>query len=380
MFDPSPESIPSQAEGILQSEQERVNMHFSKIATVIMACLFAAQPPLATAQAQTTGATSAPPVQAQAAGSVTVTPETYIRAETDRSFHNIEQLAGGINRLYHFRSPTPLDKQTVVRMNKDTLYSAGVVDTAGGATITLPEVPPGRYMSILLIDNDHYAPFVIYTPGTHRLPTDTKYLVVAVRTQLFNPNDPAEVALVNRLQDQVVIQAKSADSMPPMKWDSASLKALTEQYEKDSAAYSSWKGMMGPRGKVDEKTRHIAAAAAWGLFPEWDATYLNYNGGHDPAVCHKAIYPIPDNKAFWSVTVYGNDGYMKNENSIVNSSNAKLNGDGTVTVYYGSKAACGDLANRLDVTEGWNILMRIYRPGPAVVDGTYKIAKAVPAK
>jgi hypothetical protein len=365
---------------IVQSEQEGVNMHYSTIATVVIACSFAAQPLLAAAQAQSAGATPTAPAQAQAAGSVKVTPETYIRAETDRSFHNIEQLAGGVNRLYHFRSPTPLDKQTVVRMNKDTLYSAGVVDTAGGATITLPEVPPGRYMSILLIDNDHYAPSVIYTPGTHQLPTDTKYLVVAVRTQLFNPNDPAEVALVNKLQDQVVIQAKSADPMPPMQWDSASLKALTEQYEKDSAAYSSWKGMMGPRGKVDEKTRHIAAAAAWGLFPEWDATYLNYNGGHDPAVCHKAIYPIPDNKAFWSVTVYGNDGYMKNENSIVNSSNAKLNGDGTVTVYYGSKAACGDVANRLDVTEGWNILMRIYRPGPSVVDGTYKIAKAVPAK
>ena len=364
--------------GAVNEEDASVNNYL--VASTLAAFWFAIQPQLSDAQTQTGGPTPATRTQAQRAGSVKVTPETYIRAETDRSFRNIEQLAGGINRLYHFRSPTPLDKQTVVRMNKDTLYSAGVVDTAGGATITLPEVPPGRYMSILLIDNDHYAPFVIYTPGTHQLPTDTKYLVVAVRTQLFNPNDPAELALVNKLQDQVVIQAKSADPLPPMQWDSGSLTALTQQYEKDSAAYSSWKGMMGPRGKVDEKTRHIAAAAAWGLFPEWDATYLNYNGGHDPAVCHKAIYPIPDNRAFWSVTVYGNDGYMKNENSIVNSSNAKLNGDGTVTVYYGSKAACGDVANRLDVTEGWNILMRIYRPGPSVVDGTYKIAKAVPAK
>ena len=27
-------------------------------------------------------------------------------------------------------------------------------------------------------------------------------------------------------------------------------------------------GMMGTRGEVDETTRHMAAAAAWGLFPE----------------------------------------------------------------------------------------------------------------
>jgi hypothetical protein len=315
------------------------------------------------------------------AAAAAVTPGNYIRAETDRNFQNIAQLsAGKVNQLFHFRAPTPLDKQTVVRMNKDTLYSAGVIDTAGGATITLPPVPPGRYMSVLIIDNDHYAPMVIYTPGTHALPTATKYVVAAVRTQLFNPDDPAEVALVNKLQDQVVIKAASADPLPPMKWDAESLKALTMKYEKDSAKYPSWKGMMGPRGKVDEKTRHIAAAAAWGLLPEWDATYLNYSGAHDPKVCHKATYPVPDNKAFWSITVYGSDGYMKSDNSIVNSSNAKLNSDGSFSVYYGSKAACGDVPNRLDVAEGWNFLMRVYRPGTSVVDGTYKVAKAVPAK
>ena len=33
--------------------------------------------------------------------------------------------------------------------------------------------------------------------------------------------------------------------------------------------------------------------------------------------------------AFWSITVYGKDGFMKSENCIVNSSNVKLNNDGT---------------------------------------------------
>jgi hypothetical protein len=216
---------------------------------------------------------------------------------------------------------------------------------------------------------------VIYTSGTHELPKDTKYLGVGVRIQVFNPKDASEVALVNKLQDQFIIKANGADPLPEFKWDLASLKALTAQYEKDSAQYTSWKGMMGPRGKVNEKTRHIAAAAAWGLFPEWDATYLNYNGGEDSNRCHKATYEVPENKAFWSITVYGNDGYMKSDNNIVNSSNVKLNADGTFTVYYGSKQACGDVPNRLDVTEGWNFLLRIYRPGPSVLDGSYKVTK-----
>ena len=318
--------------------------------------------------------------KAQETTAVKVTPETYIRAESDRQFSEIVKMAGGVNRFYHLRRPTPLDKQNVVRMNRDTLYSMAVVDTSKGATVTFPEIPSNRYVSVFLLDNDHYCPFVIYTPGTHELPKDTKYLGVAVRIQVFNPQDPDEVAMVNNLQDQFIIKANSADALPEFKWDRQSLKALTDQYEKDSAQYNSWKGMMGPRGKVDEKTRHIAAAAAWGLFPEWDATYLNYSGGHDYRVCHQATYQVPENGAFWSITVYGNDGFMKSDNNIVNSSNVKLNADDTFTVYFGSVETCGDVPNRLDTTEGWNCLMRIYRPGKSVLEGAYKLPAAKPTR
>jgi hypothetical protein len=318
--------------------------------------------------------------QDQAILPVKVIPETYIRAESDRRFDDVAKMAGGVNRLYHFRSPTPLDKQNIVRMNRDTLYSMGIVDTSKGATISVPELPTNRYASAYLVDNDHYCPLVIYTSGTHELPKDTKYLGVGIRIQVFNPKDPNEIALVNKLQDQFVIKANSADPLPEFRWDLQSLQALTKQYEKGSAQYSSFKGMMGPRGKVDEKTRHIAAAAGWGLFPEWDATYLNYSGGHDPKVCHKATYQVPENNAFWSITVYGNDGYMKRENNIVNSSNAKLDADGTFTVFFGSEPSCGHVPNQLDVTDGWNFVMRIYRPGPSVLDGTYRLPKAVAVK
>ena len=92
-------------------------------------------------------------------------------------------------------------------MNRDTLYSAAIVDTSKRATITVPKMPEGRYCSVLLIDNDHYCPGVIYDAGTHQLPEDTKYLGVLVRIQLLKPTDPEDVALVNRLQDQFVIKA-----------------------------------------------------------------------------------------------------------------------------------------------------------------------------
>jgi hypothetical protein len=34
----------------------------------------------------------------------------------------------------------------------------------------------------------------------------------------------------------------------------------------------------------------------------------------------------------------------------------------------------------IDATEGWNFLMRIHRPGQAVLDGTYRLHRADPAK
>lgn len=310
---------------------------------------------------------------------VMVTPKTYIRAETDRQFAEIVKMAGGVNRFYHFRSPTPLDKQNVVRMNRDTLYSMAVVDTSNGATITVPELPKGRYASVYLVDNDHYTPFVIYTAGTHELPKDTKYLGVGVRIQVFNPKDPDEIALVNKLQDQFVIKANSGDPFTKPEWDQQSLNALTVKYKEEFKKFTKYPSdWQGPRGKVNEQTRHLAAAGAWGLFPERDATYIIYSGRHTPNVCHTATYTVPENKAFWSILIYGNDGFIKSENSLVNSSNVKLNADGTFTVYFGSKQLCGDVPNRLDVTEGWNFLMRVYRPGPSVLDGSYKLPKAVP--
>lgn len=62
---------------------------------------------------------------------------------------------------------------------------------------------------------------------------------------------------------------------------------------------------------------------------------------------------------------------MESDSNIVNDRNVTLNDDGTFSVHYGSVEACGAQANRVDISEGWHFLMRIYRPGPAVLDPIY---------
>jgi hypothetical protein len=235
-------------------------------------------------------------------------------------------------------------------------------------------MPDGRYFSVLMLDNDHYTPGVIYTSGTHKLPQDTKYLGLILRIHLVRPDDPVDVALVNKLQDQFIITAGSADPFPEPPFDKKSLEEQTAKYNAEFAKYDKYPGeWMGPRGVANDKTRHLACAGAWGLFPNKDAVYINYNGNLPADNCHTATYTVPENKGFWSITVYGVDGYMKSANSVLNQFNTNFNADGTFTAHFGFKEACGDVPNRLDVTEGWNFLMRVYRPGPSVLDGSYKL-------
>ena len=308
----------------------------------------------------------------------TVTRENFTRAQTDLMFRDVSALAGGVNRFHVIRGPTPLDQQTIMRMNLDTLYSGAIIDTAKGATITVPPMPDGRYASVLLIDNDHYAAGVLYEPGRHEIKADTRYVLAAVRIQVFNPADAKEIALVNSLQDKFVIEAESAEPLPPFNWNRDSLGKLRAELEAGSRRFENWEGAMGGRGQVDQEKHLYATATAWGLFPEQHATYLFYTGPDDGAACHTATYQVPKHQAFWSITMYGAKGYIEYENAIINSSNVALNEDGSFTAFFGSKEACGDVPNRLDTPAGWNFMMRIYRPDPSVLRGGYQLPPVVP--
>jgi hypothetical protein len=123
--------------------------------------------------------------QAQSASTIKVTPETYIRAETDRTFLNPLKQTGGMNKLFHYRKPTPLDQQTVVRMNRDTLYSIAIVDMSNGATITIPEMSEGRFASVHFVDNDHM-PLVSLTPPARTQCQSREIRISRIRPEIFS--------------------------------------------------------------------------------------------------------------------------------------------------------------------------------------------------
>src|SRR5262245_32695983 len=92
---------------------------------------------------------------ATAADKVPVTVDNFVRAESDLYF------AGaitdyGFGKFGFDREPTPIDQQTVIRMNRDTLYGGALFDLdAGPVTATLPDSGK-RFMSMQIINEDEY--------------------------------------------------------------------------------------------------------------------------------------------------------------------------------------------------------------------------------
>ena len=94
-----------------------------------------------------------------------------MRAETDAAFARTVK-EGGFGKFVHNRELTPIDKQLIVRSNRDTLYSMGVFDLdAGPVTLSLPPADR-RFMSMQVIDEDEYTPTVYYGAGAYTLTKD----------------------------------------------------------------------------------------------------------------------------------------------------------------------------------------------------------------
>ncbi len=300
----------------------------------------------------------------------TVSVENFVRAESDRMLAAIGSDTDGVNGWKHYRVPSPLDHQNVIRLNRDTLYSVSVVDAREGFTLTLPETD-GRYMSAMVIDQDHYIPVVWHGAGDHSLSREdagSDYVLIGIRT-LVDPSDPDDVAAVNALQDQLVVRAASSIPFAPAPVDDASLDETRGALLTLAKGLPDYAGAFGARGEVDPIRHLIGTASAWGGLPETEAFYVNVEPGMPVGDYELTVADVPVD-AFWSISVYNAEGYFEpNSRGVnnVNSVTAARNSDGSTTIRFGG----GDASNTIPITEGWNYLVRLYRPRPEVLDGTW---------
>lgn len=308
---------------------------------------------------------------------VRVNVDNFARAETHNYFARFAN-EEGFAKLKHARILTPIEKQAVIRLNRDTLYSFGVFDLeASDLIVTMPDAGK-RFMSVQVINEDHFTLDVFYAPDSHTLTLSevgTRYVCLAIRT-FVDPNSPEDIQEAHELQDRIKIQQESAGKLELPDWEQSSLTTMRKAVLNLVAANGKIDSsrMFGRKEQIDPVQHLMGTAAAWGGNPANTALYAGgapeRNDGKTAHIMTLKDVPVD---GFWSISVYNQDGYFeKNERNIytVNNVTAKTNEDGSVTVYFGGDE---NALNFIPVIEGWNYVLRLYRPRREILDGTWEV-------
>lgn len=303
---------------------------------------------------------------------ILVNSDTFVRAENDRMLHDLQADAGGINRFLHNREPAAIDRQTVVRLNRDTLYSFAVVDISRGARFTLPEHGE-RYLSAMVVNQDHYVTRIVHAAGEHTLDAaelGSRYVALVVRI-LVDPTDPADVAAVAVLQDQITLRSESAVPFELPDYDPTSFDDTRSALLALARNLTGFDRMFGTPEETDPVRHLIGTAAGWGGLPSSEASYIGVDPRRPRGRYELRVADVPVD-GFWSISVYDAAGYFEPNDAgayTVNSITAERDPDGAVTVRLGDWPA--GTPNAIPTPQGWNYLVRLYRPRPEILDGSW---------
>jgi hypothetical protein len=309
-----------------------------------------------------------------------VTVQTFVRAESDVAIAKVAD-AAGFGTFLHLRGPAPLDKQTVIRMNRDTIYSTAVLDLAEPVFVTLPDAS-GRYMSLHVLSQDHYS-YVLSDPGRYEINQDkvgTRFAYLIVRT-FMDPNDPEDIAAANAAQDGLLLEGGGDGPFDAPDWDLDQLATARGALNTLAKLGGDASGAFGTKEETDPIQHLVNAAGGWGGLPEQSAFYEIQTPADNDGTPHTVTVKDVPVDGFWSITVYNADGFISENDMGVYSYNnvtAEANEDGSVTINFGG---CEDgRVNCLPVSQGWNYAARMYQPHAEILNGSWKFPAVKPAE
>jgi len=304
---------------------------------------------------------------------VKVTADNYVRAESDFQMKGYIESYNNFGKFHHNRKPYDVNNQITIRGNRDTLYSFGVWDLTSPVTITLPDTK-GRYQSLMIVSQDHSI-WSFYGPRTGTLTKEkvgTRYALLALRT-FMDPNDEQDMQEAYRLQNAVVVKQADIGKFEVPNWNKEEVEQMRNTINVVAATVTDSSKMFGRKEKLDPVYWLLGAALGWGGLPAEAATYANAvpekNDGKTPYTLTVTDVPV---YGFWSVTLYDEKGWMpvnKYNAYSFNNVTAKKAKDGSVTIHFGGDP---NADNFLPIVPGWNYIVRMYQPGPEILDGSWK--------
>lgn len=302
--------------------------------------------------------------------------ENFKRAESDLYIKKYFDIIGTTNTIFHYRN-FDIDN-SVIRMNLDTLYSIIILDLKNGLiTVTIPDIKD-RYMSMLVLDQDHYEVFFTNKGGEFTFNENeytTSYLVCIFR--IFVNND---IETVNNIQDGIIVDSKKQSdklNIPTYNMKSYNnvkriIKELFETTPKISA-----NNMFGKQGEVNELKHLLGTYLGWGGLKEqyayYESKFVEKNDGIVNYQINVSNVPV---NAFWSIIVYDINGFIMNnfESKSLNNITAIPNKDNSYTINFTNDTT---KINFINILDGWNYTVRMYEPQESILNGSWKFPEAI---
>jgi len=317
-------------------------------------------------------------VTAYAAEAPKVTAFNYVRAESDLQMKLYIDRDDCFGKFVHSRKPYDVKNQPTIRGNRDTLYSQGVFDLRSSPlTITLPETG-GRYQSLMVVSQDHSI-WSFYGPRTGTLTEEkvgSRYVALFIRT-FMDPSSEEDMKAAHEVQNNVVTSQDDKGVFEIPNWNKESVEKMRATINVVGATAKDSSKMFGKKENLDPVYWMLGAALGWGGLPAEAATYAiafpKKNDGNTPYTLTVSDVPV---HGFWSVTLYNEKGFMpvnKYNAYSFNNITAKKDKKGDVTIHFGGDPKAD---NFLPIVPGWNYIVRMYKPGAEILNGSWKFPAA----
>lgn len=317
-----------------------------------------------------------------------VTVEDFSQAESHKYMSKFVRF-GAFGKFFHTRRPASVERQPVVRMNQDTLYSCAILDLdASPANITFPE-SKDRYVTLHRLSEYMDSFPHVYEPGLYTITREqigTRYAVILLRIFMAENNE-TDIKVANALQDRFQISQADVGTWEVPSWSTADLSSLRKDFlDLFARTTTPLSEMYGVRGDLDRLSFNMGVAAGWGANQARDsiffAPYPKKNNGLTTYTLRFSDVPLDYTRhGWWSVTVYNSTGFMEANSRHINSYNrktAKHDADAGFTIFFGDCEEPARMSgNCIPIMRGWNYCVLLYVPLPALLNGSWKFPNAV---
>jgi hypothetical protein len=188
----------------------------------------------------------------------------------------------------------------------------------------------------------------------------------------MDPNDEQDMKEAYRLQDAVGVEQADIGKFEVPDWKKDEVEQMRATINVVASSLTDTSKMFGKKEELDRAYWMFGAALGWGGLPAEAATYVNVfpekNDGKTNYTLTAKDVPVD---AFWSVTLYDDKGWMpinKYNAYSFNNVTANKNEDGSITIHFGGDPKAD---NYLPIVEGWNYIVRLYRPKKEILNGSW---------